>query len=121
MRRRIIVAIALVVGALHFAVGPGYRGPLPRFVHGYLIDIVLPFAMFLVMGLIDRPLVGTRWFRAVAVFGVGAATETLQGFGVPIFGRTFDPLDYLMFAIGVLGAVVFEATVLERFPLQEPG
>jgi len=32
----------------------------------------------------------------------------MQYFGVPIFGQTFDPLDYLMFAIGIGLALIFE-------------
>ncbi len=46
----------------------------------------------------------------------GFLTESLQYFGVPIFGRTFDPLDYLMFATGVAGAFVFEWAVLSQIP-----
>jgi hypothetical protein len=42
------------------------------------------------------------------VFDVWIITETLQYFGVPIFGRTFDLLDYPMFSIGVLAAIFFE-------------
>jgi hypothetical protein len=49
-RKVVVVLIALAVGLLHFLTGPGYRGPLPWFVNGYLIDILLPFAMFLVLG-----------------------------------------------------------------------
>lgn len=45
-------------------------------------------------------------------------TETMQLFGVPIFGQTFDPLDYLIFAIGIGAAVLFESTVLSRLPGQ---
>lgn len=115
-RKSVVVGIALFVAALHFVVGPGYRGPFPGFVHGYLIDLLLPFTMVLLMGFVEaRPLAHPA-VRALAVFGVGAGTETLQYFGVPLFGRTFDPLDYLMFGIGVLGAVLFEATVLTRIP-----
>ena len=115
MRKRIVVAIALFVGALHFFVGPDYRGPAPAFVHGYLIDLLLPFAMVLLLGLVEHPVVRSPLTRALLLFGVGAGTETLQYFGVPIFGRTFDPLDYVMFAVSVVSAVVFESTVLARF------
>ncbi|UCC76006.1 MAG: hypothetical protein JSW37_10865, partial [Anaerolineales bacterium] len=51
---------------------------------------------------------------------VGATTETLQYFGVPIFGRTFDVLDYVMFGIGIGLAAAFEWLVLSRIPAAIP-
>lgn len=117
-RKPVVVVIALWVGALHFVVGPGYRGPWRGFVNGYLIDLLLPFVMFLLMGFVELRPVRPRVVRGLLVFGVGAGTETLQYFGVPVFGRTFDPLDYLAFAVGVSAAAVFEAVVLARLPAE---
>jgi hypothetical protein len=113
-RKVIVVGIALVVGLLHLLTGPGYLGPFPVFVNGYLIDILLPFAMFLVLGISDQPILQNRVVRGVSVFAVGAVAETLQYFGVPIFGRTFDWLDYLMFGLGIGLALSFERFVLAR-------
>jgi len=113
-RKTVVVIIALAVGLLHFVTGPGYRGPFPLFVNGYLIDVLLPFAMFLVLGLVDHPIFRSRVGRGCAVFGVGAVAETLQYAGVPIFGQTFDWLDYVMFGVGIGMAVVFEGAVLTR-------
>ena len=47
-RKALVVGIAIGVGILHFFTGPEYRGPLRTFVTGYLIDILLPFAMYLI-------------------------------------------------------------------------
>ena len=113
-RKVIVVLIALAVGGLHFVTGPQYRGPFPAFVNGYLIDILLPFAMFLVLGIADQPILRGRLARGAAVFAVGAVTETLQYFGVPIFGQTFDWIDYLMFGAGIGLAAIFEHVVLVR-------
>ncbi|MGD2146906.1 MAG: hypothetical protein PVH41_09455 [Anaerolineae bacterium] len=113
-RKTVVVIIALTVGLLHFVTGPGYSGPFPVFVNGYLIDILLPFAMFLVLGLVDHPVLRSRVSRGCAVFGVGAVAETLQYAGVPLFGQTFDLLDYVMFGVGIGMAVIFEAAVLAR-------
>ena len=115
-RRVVVVFIALIVGLLHFVTGPGYRGPFPAFVNGYLIDILLPFAMYLVLGIADQSILHSSIVRGTLVFAVGAITETLQYFGVPIFGQTFDSLDYLMFGVGIGLAVVFERIVLSRIP-----
>ena len=117
-RKAIVVTIALVVGLLHFPTGPGYGGPLPVFVNSYLIDVLLPFAMFLVLGVGDHPFLRSRVGRGIAVFAVGAVTETLQYFDVPIFGRTFDWVDYVMFGMGIGLAVIFEEFVLARLPSQ---
>jgi hypothetical protein len=110
----------VAVGLLHFVTGPGYSGPFPVFVNGYMIDILLPFAMYLVLGIAKQSILPSSVARGGFVFAVGAVTETLQYFGVPIFGRTFDLLDYLMYGIGIGLAVVFERGVLSRIPANVP-
>jgi hypothetical protein len=117
-RKAIVVAIALFVASLHFVTGPGYRGPAREFVNGYLIDLLLPFAMFLVSGVAAHSVLRSPLLRAVAVFSVGAFAETLQAFDVEVLGSTFDPLDYLMYALGVLGGVAFERIALSRLPIR---
>jgi hypothetical protein len=72
--------------------------------------------MYLVMGLIDHKILGRPIVRALAVLSVGVVTETLQYVDVPIFGRTFDPMDYLMFATSICIGFVFERLVLSRLP-----
>lgn len=117
-RKLLVVGIAVGVGFLHFFTGAEYRGPLRVFVTGYLINILLPFAMYLVLGIADHAVLLSGMARGALVFGMGALTETMQYFGVPILGRTFDPLDYLMFGIGIMGAVIFEWAVLSRLSQQ---
>lgn len=112
----IVTAICVAVAGLHFVTGPGYSGPFPAFVNGYLIDILLPFAMYLLLGVQNIALLRGRAIRFALIFGIGAATETLQYFGVELFGRTFDPLDYAMFALGIVFAMLFEKAVLGRSP-----
>ena len=118
-RRPVVVAICLLVAALHLVTGPDYRGPLRWFVTGYLIDVALPFSLVLLLGIgFDRiPPLQRPAFRASAVVLLGAVVELLQFLGVPIFGRTFDPLDLIMYAAGALAAVAFERVV---FPSSLP-
>ena len=113
-RKVIVVSIAVAVGLLHFLTGPRYRGPFPAFVNGYMIDILLPFVMYLVLGVAEQPILRGGIARGVLVFAIGAVTETLQYFDVPIFGQTFDLLDYLMFGVGIGLAALFETLVLSR-------
>lgn len=112
-RKAVVVAICLVVAGLHLVTGPSYRGPFRAFVTGYLIDLVLPFALVLLLGVgLDRsPKLSLPAVRASAVIAVGFAVEVLQYFGVPLFGRTFDVLDVFMYAAGATAALAFERLV----------
>ena len=115
-RRRVVLGIVIAVAALHFVVGPNYRGPWRVAVASYLIDIALPFAMVLLLGISNIGILRPPILRGMLVFGAGAVVETLQYFGAPILGRTFDPADYVMYGIGVVAAIAFERTVLSRLP-----
>jgi len=85
-----------------------------------MIDILLPFVMYLVPGVAKQTILRSGIARGVFVFAIGAVTETLQYFGVPIFGRTFDLMDYLMFGVGIGLAVIFERIVLSGIPIEIP-
>lgn len=101
MKKLIITGIALTVGALHFLPGQNYQGPFPTFVNGYLIDILLPMALYLLLSLFGTRVAYSAPFRACAVFGFACCVEASQYFGYPIFGSTFDPWDILAYAAGV--------------------
>jgi hypothetical protein len=116
-QKHLVVGTAVLVALLHFPIGPGYSGPWKPFVTGYLMDILLPFAMYLLLGTVRiGALQPPWWIRASLVFAVGAISEILQFFGVPIFGRTFDPLDFAAFAAGLVAALAFEKLILSRLP-----
>jgi len=113
-RKQVVVGTCVVVAALHFVTGPRYRGPWPTFVNGYVIDILLPFALYLLLGVSGLPVARSQLARGIIVFAIGGVVELLQYFGVPLFGATFDVLDLVMYALGVAGAVVFERAVISR-------
>jgi hypothetical protein len=116
-RRKTVVVVCLVVpiALLHFFTGSAYRGPWPELVNGYLMDILVPFAFYFLLVLPEHPLL-ERWpVKAGLVFGAAASVEIAQFFGLPIFGRTFDPLDFVMYALGVVLAGVLDTVVLARF------
>ena len=52
--------------------------------------------------------------KAGLVLAVSSFAEVMQAFGVPLLGQTFDPTDFVMFAVGVLLAVVVDRLLLER-------
>lgn len=113
-----MVTVNLIVAALHLVTGPEYRGPWRGFVTGYLIDLLLPFALVLLLGLgLERtPTFRRPVVRGVAVIALGIVVEFLQYMGVPLFGRTFDPLDVVMYATGAMAAVGFERLAFARSP-----
>jgi hypothetical protein len=113
-RRIVVVVISVAVGLLHFVTGPNYRGPFPVFVNGYLIDILLPMSLYFLLSLADLALFRTWWVKSLSVFGIGVVVETAQFFGAPLFGRTFDPLDYVMYAAGVLLAAFLDVVLFPR-------
>ena len=105
-KKGIIVIIAVVVGLLHFVTGPQYAGPFPVFVNSYLIDILLPFTLYMLLTLIGTALFADWAVKALIVFSLGLIVELSQYVDIPLLGSVFDPWDILMYAIGV-GTAVF--------------
>jgi len=114
MKRSLITTIALIVAGLHFIKGRIFQGQLHVFVNGYMIDILLPMTLFLLMGLFQNRTIRSPFFRAGAVFGFGCFVEATQYFGHPIFGSTFDPLDILAYAGGVLLGALLDLILFPR-------
>ena len=108
------VSMVIPIALLHFFTGSNYRGPYPGFVNGYLLDILLPFAFYFLLCLNEFSLLRSWMVKSSLVFAVGASVEIAQFYGVPIFGRTFDPLDFGMYGIGVLSAAILDTTVFPR-------
>ncbi len=112
----VIVAIMVPIALLHFVTGPQYAGPFRDFVNGYLIDIVLPMGVYFLLTPQDEKItVLAPWYaKAIPVFLLGVVVETLQYYGIPLFGRTFDPLDYLAYGAGVVLAVLLDCLLFPR-------
>jgi glycopeptide antibiotics resistance protein len=114
--RKMVVVVCLVVpiALLHFFTGSAYRGPWPEFVNGYLLDILVPFAFYFLLVLPEMPLLKPWPVKALLVFGAGASVEIAQYFGAPILGQTFDPLDFVMYGLGVGLAAFVDVMVFPR-------
>jgi hypothetical protein len=69
----------------------------------------------LLMGLFENKIIRSPVFRASAVFGFGCFVDVSQYFGRPIFGSTFDPLDILAYAVGVLFGVLLDLVIFPQF------
>ena len=114
-RRGVAGAIVLGVAALHiFRVGSHLTGTPHQLYYSYASDVLLPLAMYFALCLGERNLGALRDWRAkaAAVLGAASAAEVLQGLGVPMLGSTFDPLDFVMYVVGVLAALLLDRVVL---------
>ncbi len=113
-----IVFISIFVGLLHFLFGPDYRGVFEEFIRGYLIDVVLPLNLYLLLQISLRKMVSVpkaRFIGAGFAFCFGVMVEILQLNKIPIFGSTYDPMDILMYGIGVAMGVLLDFTIIENF------
>jgi hypothetical protein len=111
-RTALIVGALLVIALVHlFRVGTYLRGSLFTLYYSYFSDIVVPFGVYFLLCLNDVHVRLLRDWRvkAMLVFGVASSTEVMQAFGVPLLGQTFDPLDFVMFAAGVLLAALVDS------------
>lgn len=106
---------------LHFITGSDYRGPFPLFVNGYMIDILLPFAFYLLLCLSDKALLNSWIVKGLLVFSAATTVELAQYNGIRLLGRTFDPWDIFMYALGVLLAILCDMVLFPRiFSFWEP-
>jgi hypothetical protein len=113
-KRILIVGIVIPVALTHFVTGSTYSGPYPEFVNGYLIDILSPMSFYFLLCLPGAAALQSWLAKAVLVFLAAAAVELAQYFGLPLLGRAFDPLDFVMYASGVTLAVVLDTMVFPR-------
>ena len=114
-RRAVAGVVVLAVAAVHvFRVGHYLSGDQYRLYYSYASDVLVPVAMYFVLCMSEGNLRFLRDWRAkaVLVFAAASSTEVLQGLGVPLLGQTFDPLDFVMFGVGVFVAVLLDRVAL---------
>ncbi|NTU75771.1 MAG: hypothetical protein HGA86_06595 [Anaerolineaceae bacterium] len=116
-RRVVVVVIMLLIAALHF-LRPGsiFTGDALNLYNSFFLDIIVPFGAYFLLCLVDeqQPIFRSWQVKLAAAFVIPAAAETLQYFGVPTLGSTFDPLDYGMYAIGAGLAALVDTQVFAR-------
>jgi hypothetical protein len=113
-----IILIQLVLAILHLLDLEKLGGDSWfQFYHSYFSDIALPFGFYFLLGNIENQFQPLKkwWMKAVLMYALAASAEILQFFGVYALGMTFDPLDFLMYAVGVLLAALVDTQVFSRF------
>lgn len=114
----IIVSISLFVGLLHFLIGPNYQGFFKDFFRSYLIDILLPLNLYLLLQIALRKKTSVYKSRIIAVvftFLFATTVEILQLYEFNFLGNTYDPLDILMYGIGIGLGVIIDLTIINKF------
>jgi len=110
----VIVSVNVAIALLHFVTGSKYTGPYPAFVNGYLLNILVPFGFYFLLCLSELSVLRSWIVKSILVFGAACFVEIAQFFGVPLLGRTFDPLDFVMYGLGVMLAAILDTTVFPR-------
>ncbi len=114
-RRTVVVGINLAIAAMHVApLGNALSGRAHVFYHGYFSDLVIPFGFYFLLAQVDHPALRRWQARFLVTVLVPSIAETCQYFGIPVLGSTFDLLDYLMYAVGALTAVVVDRQLFTR-------
>ncbi len=114
----IIVSFSIFIGLLHFIIGPDYQGMFKHFIRGYLIDILLPMNLYLLTQISLRKYISVNKARiigSIITFAFGTIVEILQLYEIEFFGRTYDPWDIIMYAIGIGLGIVIDLTIIDKF------
>lgn len=112
-----IVGISLFVALMHFIIGPDYDGIFKHFVRGYLIDLILPMNLYLLLQISLRKnmsIVKSRVIGSLFTFLFGLTVEILQLFKIEFLGSTYDPLDIVMYGIGVMSGLLVDYTIIDK-------
>jgi hypothetical protein len=115
--KKTIVVITLLFIASIFVIGADWASEtLHQLFHSYFADIAIPFGFYFLLVLLEeRYTLIKKWYIKVgAVFFLCTLSETLQYFGVYALARVFDPLDYVMYALGAVLAAFTDRVIFKR-------
>jgi hypothetical protein len=116
-RIAVCVGVMVIIALIHaFRIGTYLPDRWLGLYYSFFSDIVMPFGIYFMLCIYDInwPLLRGWYTKALLVFAACAATEVAQAFGLYMLGVTFDPLDFAMFAAGVLLAVFVDRVAFTR-------
>jgi len=119
-RNRIIVGICIIVviSLIHiFRVGSYLNGDLYLMYYSYVSDLIIPFGIYFLLCINElyNKILRKWYIKATIILGFTTLVEILQLLGIYALGITFDPVDILMYALGVGIAVIFDILLFKRF------
>lgn len=116
-RRMVVVSINLLIAAAHI-IRPGsyLHGGAYILYYSFFSDLALPFGYYFLLRMVEPKVPVLRRWEAKAAVSIllPSIAETCQYFGIPVLGSTFDPLDYLMYAVGAFAAALLDRLVFSR-------
>ena len=99
-RKAVVISIELILGLLHI-IGLGRNSSEEMFIlsASYFSDLALPFGFYFLLKFFEEQSSIFRkwWIKASIIFLLATSAEILQYFGVYALGRTFDPVDILVY------------------------
>ena len=119
-RNRIIVGLSIItiIALIHiFRVGSYLHGDLYLLYYSYVSDLIIPFGVYFLLCINELTIkILQKWYvKAAFIIGITTLAEILQFLGVYALGITFDPIDILMYVLGVGVAVIFDRLLFKRF------
>jgi hypothetical protein len=110
------LSIALFLDMFHYGMYFAPGSLVYTLYSGYFTDLVQPFGLYFVLCLFEGRLTWVRpwWIKALIVFLIPSTMELLQGLGLDVLGRGFDPFDFIAYAAGGLLAALVERRALAR-------
>lgn len=116
-RITVIVSMMLVIALAHIINIGGYLQGAPfNLFKSYFSDLVLPFGFYFLLCADEQwiPIL-RRWeVKWAAMILLPSIAEICQYFGIPVLGSTFDPIDFLVYAIGATLAAIVDTQVFPR-------
>ena len=119
-RNRIIIGLSIItiIALIHiFRVGSYLNGDLYLLYYSYVSDLIIPFGVYFLLCINELYIkILQKWYvKAAFIIGITTLAEILQLLGIYALGITFDPIDILMYALGVGIAVIFDRFLFKRF------
>ncbi|MFC1727287.1 hypothetical protein ACFL0Y_02070 [Patescibacteria group bacterium] len=116
-RTGLVIGIQLVIAAFFVLGADRDNRSLYILYQSYFADIFLPFGLYFLLSLVEdkQSLFKKWWVKGLSVLALCSASEMLQYFGIFALARVFDPLDFVMYGMGVGLAVVVDRQIFSRF------
>ena len=122
----IIILIQVAIALVHvFRLGQIFQGQAYNLYYSYFSDVILPFGMYFLLSLNDVTISvfqkiislppGEWYVKASLIFALTTFAEICQFFGIEVLGVTFDPIDILMYGIGVSFAAFIDVKVFSKY------
>ena len=119
-RNRMIVGLGIItiIALIHiFRVGSYLNGDLYLFYYSYVSDLIIPFGVYFLLCINELYIkILQKWYvKAAIIIGFTTLAEILQLLGIYALGITFDPVDILIYVLGVGIAVIIDRLLFKRF------